>query len=303
MIEVPPQLAANLVKFYGDRGREWTAGLPALVADYCSRWGLAPVGVPLHGYVGLVVPVRTADSTPAALKLQIADPEHPGEAAALRTWKGDGAVRLLADDGTPEPSVMLLERLHPRDLTSEPDALKAVRIIAELLVRLHRHEAPPQPRSLAEVARGMLDYVPSAVALMPSAEQARRVRHWAAAVAEVAGEAGNTLLHWDLHFENVLAGDREPWLAIDPKPLRGDPGFEILPVLHNRWDEIAGAADPRREILRRYDLVVEVLGLDRSRADAWTLGRTLQNTLWNIEDGDVVLDPVQMAIADAITSR
>lgn len=148
----------------------------------------------------------------------------------------------------------------------------------------------------------MLDFVPAAIRSL-SSEDAAVVQSWAARVAEVAPEPGNALLHWDLHFENVLAADREPWLAIDPKPLRGDPGFDILPVLHNRWDEITSSADPAREILRRYDLVVGVLGLDRARADAWTVARTLQNTLWGVEDGESAIDPVQRLIADSITNR
>src|SRR5690606_39320812 len=62
----------------------------------------------------------------------------------------------------------------------------------------------------------------------PGAADARRgprlVARCAAAVAELLPEAGDRLLHWDLHYANVLAGEREPWLAIDPKPLAGDPG-------------------------------------------------------------------------------
>jgi streptomycin 6-kinase len=98
----------------------------------------------------------------------------------------------------------------------------------------------------------MLDFAPDAVRQLADPGDARLVRRWAAIVAEVAGEPGNALLHGDLHFENVLAADREPWLAIDPKPLRGDPGFDI-PVLHNRRDEVMASVDPRRDILRRYD--------------------------------------------------
>src|SRR6185369_2703388 len=114
------------------------------------------------------------------------------------------------------------------------------------------------PRLLADVVAGMLDFAPTAIRSL-TAEDGAVVANWAARVAEVADEPGNALLHWDLHFENVLAGDREPWLAIDPKPLRGDPGFDILPVLHNRFTT-------PDDILRRYDLMVEVLGLDRARA-------------------------------------
>lgn len=148
----------------------------------------------------------------------------------------------------------------------------------------------------------MLDFAPTAIRSL-SPQDGAVVANWAARVAEVADEPGNALLHWDLHFENVLAGDREPWLAIDPKPLCGDPGFDILPVLHNRWEEITAADDPAREILRRYDLVVDILGLDRARADAWTVARNLQNTLWNVEDGECAVDPVQRLIADTIVNR
>lgn len=96
------------------------------------------------------------------------------------------------------------------------------------------------------------------------------------------------MLHWDLHFENVLASDREPWLAIDPKPLAGDPGFDLWPALDNKFD-----AD---DVLWRFDAMTEVLALDRERARAWTLGRVLQNALWEAEDGrPMVADDMEIA--------
>ena len=55
-----------------------------------------------------------------------------------------------------------------------------------------------------------------------------------------------TMIHGDLHYENVMAADREPWLAIDPKPMSGDPHYELAPMLWNRFDELAG--DVRRAV-------------------------------------------------------
>jgi streptomycin 6-kinase len=104
----------------------------------------------------------------------------------------------------------------------------------------------------------------------------------------VADEPGDRLLHWDLHDENVLASGRAPWLAIDPKPLAGDPGFELWPALDNRFDP--------DDIVWRFDAMTDVLALDRPRAHAWTLGRLLQNTLWDIED-DRPLDDTRLEIA------
>ena len=52
-----------------------------------------------------------------------------------------------------------------------------------------------------------------------------------------------TLIHGDLHYENVMAADREPWLAIDPKPMSGDPHYEIAPMLWNRFEELAAPGE------------------------------------------------------------
>jgi streptomycin 6-kinase len=114
------------------------------------------------------------------------------------------------------------------------------------------------------------------------------------------------LLHWDLHYANVLAGpepnSREPWLAIDPKPLSGDPGFELLPSLWNRWEDLVARGDVAREVLRRFDLLVDVLSLEPDRARGWTLARVLQNALWDVGRGERLL-PSQLAIAAALVNR
>ncbi|NUT31962.1 MAG: hydroxyurea phosphotransferase [Hamadaea sp.] len=302
LITVPPTLAANLAKYYEERGRAWVADAPRLAAEYLDRWELRPDGAAKHGVVALVLPVRRADGTPAMLKLQIVDPEHLGEGDALRTWNGDAAVRLI--DVSADGGVLLLEKLdHTRDLLSVADDVEAAQITAALLVRLHAYTAPPEIRPLSDVVEKMLAFVPEAAPRLADPTEATLLRDWAAAVGEVAGECGDRLLHWDLHFENVLAGGREEWLAIDPKPLAGDPGFDLLPALHNRWDEVMAAPDPARAVLRRFDAMVEVMGLDRDRAAVWTVARTLQNSLWTIEDGEDCLETRQVLVAQAVTRR
>jgi streptomycin 6-kinase len=103
----------------------------------------------------------------------------------------------------------------------------------------------------------------------------------------VLSEAGDGLLHEDLHYFNILAphpaDQREPWLAIDPNPLAGDPGFALLPALHNRWEEAVATGDVPRAIRRRFDLMTDILVLGRKRATSWTLARILQYALWDIE--------------------
>ncbi|GGM03529.1 hydroxyurea phosphotransferase [Streptomyces fumigatiscleroticus] len=282
MIDVPRELAESQEKFNGAAGRAFVSGLPELAAGFLDRWGLRLDGPSMYGVCALVLPVvRRRDGTPAVLKLQLLDEESEGEPAALRTWDGDGAVRLLDHD--PATGALLLERLDTsRTLADVADAREAVLVIARLLARLTAHPAPAGLRRLGDKARSLLERTPRALDRVPGPETRRLLADCAAAVREVAGEPGDRLLHWDLHYGNVLAADRAPWLAIDPKPLAGDPGFELLPALGNRFD--AG------ETLWRFDAMTDVLGLERGRARAWTLGRVLQNCVWQIEEGHPVAE-------------
>ncbi|MGW1512294.1 aminoglycoside phosphotransferase family protein [Streptomyces sp. NPDC002394] len=294
MIHVPEELAQSQAKYNGDAGRAFVAGLPALAEEFLGRWGLRVTGPSMHGVVSLVLPVeRVADGTRAALKMQLLDEETEGEPTGLRLWDGAGVVRLLDHDAP--TGTMLLERLdEARPLSTVADTREALRIVAGLLARLVAVPAPEGIRTLGDTAAGMLARVPEAVARL-GADDAAVLRDCAAAVREVAGEPGDRLLHWDLHFGNVLAGKREPWLAIDPKPLAGDPGFELLPALMDRFDPDG--------FLWGFDLLADEVVGDRGRAVAWTLGRVLQNGLWDVADGESALDAEQVAAARILLAR
>ncbi|QHA09723.1 hydroxyurea phosphotransferase [Streptomyces broussonetiae] len=273
---MPAELAEAQETYNGAAGRAFIAALPALAAAFLDRWQLRPDGPSMNGVSALVLPVARADGTRAVLKLQLPDAETLGEPVALRVWDGDGAVRLLDHD--PATGTMLLERLdESRMLASLADTRATTLVIARLLAHLTSFPAPPGLRRLGDIARAMLERTPWALERIGDPAARRLVADCAAAVREVVAEPGDRLLHWDLHDENVLAADRADWLAIDPKPLAGDPGFELWPALHNRFEAA--------EVAWRFDALTDALGLDRERARAWTLGRLLQNALWDVADG------------------
>ena len=97
-------------------------------------------------------------------------------------------------------------------------------------------------------------------------------------------DTDGVLVHTDLHYENVLAADREPWLAIDPKPLSGDPHFEPAPMLWNRWDEVVASGDARDAVRRRFHTLVDTAGLDERRARGWAVLRVVLNAVMELAE-------------------
>lgn len=274
-VEIPAGLEASRAR--GPAWGSWLDGLPGLVEGLVGEWQLSLDGEPDHGYGALVLPVRTTSGRPAMLKIGWPHPEAEHEHLALKRWAGDGAVELLRAD--PHRFALLLERLHPEDLTGLWD-VEACEIVAGFYPRIHV-PALPQLRTLTSyVDRWTADLaaVPTSAPLPP-----RLVRQ-AVSIgrAFLADDASvGTMIHGDLHYENVLAADREPWLVIDPKPMSGDPHYEVAPLLFNRYQELAG--DFRDGTRRRFHTVVDVAGLDEDRARDWVVFRMLCNAMWGIE--------------------
>ena len=299
-VRVPEDLVAWHLKLYGQATRPWIDAAPGVVAKLLGRWNLRVEGPATNGSVSLIVPVVREDGVRAVLKLPPPIEERfRGEPIALRAWNGNGAVRLLEHD--PETGLMLLERLDATSsLAAIPDDMEALQIVSELLARLTAIAAPPGVPLVSDMVTasgsqigfdygaGILDRVESALRRsLPDLERSLLVR-CSAALREVLPEPGDRLLHGDLGpGPDVLASGpddpRGPWLAIDPHPMAGDPCFDVLPALLGRWEDAVATGDVRRAVQRRFDLITEVVGLDRKRATAWTLGRVLPSMLWDIE--------------------
>jgi streptomycin 6-kinase len=205
------------------------------------------------------------------LKIQFPHRESEHEAAALELWAGDGAIRLLAHD--PQRRALLLERCNPGTRLSELDEDAVLEVFSDLLPRLLKSATAPF-RALAEEAdwwardlertwegagrpfeRRLLEATLDALRTLPASQ----------------GEP--VILHQDLHPNNVLRAEREPWLAIDPKPLAGEREFAVAPIV--RAFELG---HERSLVVRRLDRLSSELGLERERSRLWSLAQTV---LWS----------------------
>lgn len=266
MIRIPKDFTDTVLSWGDDNATRWLLGLPELYAEYLDRWDLTPAGAPLNGFCSVVQPVRRADGTPAMLKLGLPHEESEHEWLALSMWDGEGAVRLLDHRGG--EGVLLLERLHPETLTGQPIG-EALLIAGDLRRRLRR-PGPDGMRTLRANARRWAEQLPTAEGIP------RRIIDEAVDICRALGPASDTVMvNEDQHFENILAGDREPWLVIDPKVLVGDPEFGLATLLWNRFE-------PDR-VQHRLDLLVEVEELDADKARAWSFVSAVVN--WHQADG------------------
>jgi len=272
-------------------GADWLHRLPPLLAQLLREWDLSVDGPVRSGACSVVIPVRGPDGQ-AVLKVGWPHTEARMEHLALRVWGGAGAVRLLRAD--PSRFALLLERLDPdTDLHGMP-VERACTVIGGVL-RALRVPAPPQMPRLTAYAERQVERLAIAPSVVPRrfADQARHL-----AVELTRDEAEPVLLHTDLHYANVLAGERTPWLAIDPKPMAGDAAFEVAPALVNRTHELAGAGSVRAALNRRLELVCEPAGIDPQRARAWTIVREVDNALGLAHDRDRV--SLAMAVVKAM---
>jgi len=277
MIQVPSAFVASTVAREGAAGRLWINSLPQLVEELCIVWELTPAGPVRHGYVGVVVPV-TREGITLALKVSWIDESSKQEALVLRAWKGRGAVRLL--EAREESGALLLEWLDPdRTLaTVPPDA--AAEIAGGLLRRL-AIAAPEQLRTVREEIDHLVGTLRSRWQESGKPFSELLLDHVMEVCVAGRKSDDHLIVNQDLHYDNVLAGAREPWSVIDPKALAGDTEFGVAPLLWNRFE---GLGD-RAGLERRLQIIADAADLDLDAGRRWAVVRLVDYWLWALNEG------------------
>jgi streptomycin 6-kinase len=252
---IPADFIEYAGREFGAAGTRWVHSLPSLVAELERWWSISTGGPIGEGRVSIVLAAHTVPGErDLALKLTFLGAENREEAAALRAWGGAGAVELIEADET--RGALLLERLDPGWSLLGLDDDQVMPAACAVLRRLWR-PAGPAFRSLDEVAARWAEELGGEVARLVS--------------ALAPSSPQPLLLHGDAHEGNFLAGSREPWLLIDPKPVLGDPAFDLAPLLRGRWR----GPDTLDRMRHRLAILTEATGFDRERIRGWALAKTI----------------------------
>ena len=254
----------------------WFTTLPTLVRAYCSRWHLTlgPTFRP-GGDASWAAITYRADGTKAVLKISIPDADDERSAAALRAYDGNGAVRLFEHE--PVDRVWLIEHCDPGTTAASVPPSESDRAAADVLPRLWA--------TVGTQLRGvplLTDVIKARSAMVR--ERAERLddplcHRGADLLAELATvNEHDRLLHGDFNQRNVLQSERG-WLAIDPRPMIGDPAYELAMWLVNR---IIEDDDP----VARATTLAERAGIPRTRVLTWVTVQTIQMCSWLRRSGE-----------------
>lgn len=280
-LRIPRNLIAGARR---DGREEWLDSVPRTVRELEKRWSLV-VGEPFEpgGETSWVAPVRDPSGSELVLKVAWRHTEAAHEAEALRAWDGGGAVQLHAAIEYDETVALLMERCAPgTELSSRPEEEQDL-IIVGLLHRLWIDPVAGHPfRPLQAMCDEWADAFEQKATRGRASLDAGLAVEGIELFRRLPGTAERELLLCtDLHAGNVLAAEREPWLAIDPKPYLGDPTYDVLQHLLNCEQRLH--TDPEGLVRRVADLGM----LDPERLRLWLFARCVQESPDHPELGDV----------------
>jgi streptomycin 6-kinase len=265
-----------------------------------GRWNVSDPVLIAETFSSRIWKVQLGDGRPAVVKdlKPFDDVEDELRGAHFLSWRnGEGAVRLLNLDG----NRMLLEYAGERRLADDLNAhgdRAATEIAAEVMARLCAPSDLPVPDDLQPLRERFASLFKRAEAESAARRESLYVE--AAAIAErlLTNPRDVRPLHGDLHHENIMHGPRG-WLAIDPKGVLGDPGFDAANMFYNPLDRDDLCLDPER-IAPMAEIFARTLRQDIPAILDHAIAYGCLSASWHGEDGNVVDEGRELSIAAAV---
>lgn len=262
-----------------------------LFNTWLNRWGLTPDGEPFETHTSQLLPVVVVkDGQKAILKITDDDSERIG-CELMVWWNGNGAAKVLAHAA----GAILLERATGTgslaDMSWTGNDAQACRIICHAASRLHLSRNASTP-ALTPLHLWFRD-------LAPAAKKHGGILTRCDSVANVllSSPHDEVVLHGDLHHGNILDFGTRGWLAIDPKGLVGERGFDYANIFTN-----PDLAEPTRPVAieperftQRVNIVSEIARIERQRLLMWIVAWCGLSSVWFLQEGDSATVPLRIA--------
>ncbi|WP_213941910.1 aminoglycoside phosphotransferase family protein [Pseudomonas sp. dw_612] len=258
---------------------------------WLKRWALVPEGEPIITPGSRLLPVRMGE-VPAMLKVAL-DAEEKFGNLLMTWWDGEGAAQVFAHHGDGLLMERAMGRRSLRNMALNGQDDEANQIMCAAVARLHAPRTSPLP-PLVPLSQWFRS-------LYWAAEQYGGLYSLSLSTAEalLAEPQDVVVLHGDIHHDNILDFGPQGWLAIDPKRVIGERGFDYANLICN--PELPTATDPLR-FARQIKVVSKAAGLERRRLLQWVLAFAGLSAAWFLEDGESLAAEGQLHVAKLAAS-
>jgi len=265
-----------------------------------DRWSISDPILIAETFSSRIWKVRRQDGSLAVIKAlkPFDDVADELRGAHYLSWRdGVGAVRLIGFEG---PNMLIEyagDRLLADELKENGDR-HATEIAAEVMATLLSPSDVPPPADLQPLRERFASLFKKAWGDRDAGRESPYGE--AAEIAErlLSNPIELRVLHGDLHHDNILYGKRG-WLAIDPKGIFGDPGFDAANFLFNPLDRHDLTRNPER-IAHMAETFAKVLGQSPDAVLDHAIAWGCLSASWHAEDRNEVEETSELAVVAAV---
>ncbi len=282
-LNLPSDFSKRITSAFGAKGDKWLSILPETYNSLIRDWNLAPATQQPQLSYNFVRRVVRADGSTAILKIGIHEQVQAREVAGLRQFNGQGAVQILeADLGR---CAYLMEDIYPgselKSLFESGHDEQGIRVCAETIRNLQINAKCPIDGPFKPVAQLGEDFELYLARTGLSGVPHEEVREAKAAFCHLVDTTDTlSLLHADLHHQNILHSKERGWLAIDPKGFIGDPCFEVGAFMRNPHPLLAEHPSLSSVLGKRVLIFAKELGFSPARIVEWSYTQAILASVW-----------------------
>ena len=276
---LPERFVKNTLDLCGKPGEQWLNELPRVIKEIEENWSLkVEKPFPNLSY-NFVAPCICKDGAVLKIALPLNNPEIFNEASFLNVLDGKGAVKLLKSDENHR--AILLEKLTPGKHLKElyqNDETKPL----EIAIKIQREiiKKMPEDSAFKRLEDWFKGFDKAANTVFPREFIAKAHEFY----KELSCSSNKFLIHGDLHHENILSAEREPFLAIDPKGIIGDIGYEISVFLNNHLWWLASDANLKEKLNQAVLQFSEAFEIEPRDLRKWAFAQIVLSAWWTFED-------------------
>ncbi len=284
-------LEKNITSLFGDKGKGWLEGLPLLLKTLSQHWSLTDLHPIVNMNWNFVAKAMKDDNTPVVIKISCDKKLIDDEIKALQHFNGHSCVQLI--DVNAKYNALLLEQAVPGDSLKSLYPQKVTAVIeyyADVITQL-TSVSQTEKQSFKNVSDWLIAIDKINHSVIPShlLQKARDIKQHLLITSE-----NEYVLHGDLHHENIIQHGSQ-WLAIDPKGIVGEIGFEAAAFDLIDKEEIGSHPDIPILITERIIPLAQCLNLVPDRLLCWVYLRMILSAVWFIEDNGDPSWPIAIA--------